>query len=347
MRRALKISLVTVTGAALTLSASACGGKKADSGDGGDTKKTIKVGLAYDIGGRGDKSFNDAAYEGLQQAKKTLNVDVKDLEATKGESDNDKQQRLDLLASSGYNPVVAVGFAYAGPLGKVAAKYPNTKFAIVDDSSVKAANVTNLLFAANQGSYLVGAAAALKSKSGTVGFLGGVDTPLIKSFEAGYTAGAKKANPKIKVDVKYISRGTDFSGFSDPAKGKTIAEGQYDAGADVIYHAAGASGNGLFDAAIEKKKFAIGVDSDQYLTAKPAAQPYIVTSMLKRVDTAVFNFVEDASKGTTKAGEQTFDLKNDGIGYAVSNPEAIKDVQAKLDELKKQIIDGTITVPNS
>ena len=349
MRRGLKMTLVTLTGAALTLSTGACGGKKATTGgdDGGDgtAKKTVKVGLAYDIGGRGDKSFNDAAYAGLQKVKQDLNLDIKDIEATKGETDNDKVQRLDLLAKSGYNPVVAVGFAYSGPLKKVAAKYPNTKFAIVDDAAATGPNITNLLFAEDQGSYLVGAAAAQKSKTGKIGFIGGVDTPLIKKFEVGYVAGAKKVKPDIKVDVKYISRGSDFSGFADPAKGKTIAEGEYDGGADVVYHAAGLSGVGLFQAAAAKKKLAIGVDSDQYQTAEADQKPYIMTSMLKRVDTAVFQFVEDAEKGTVKSGPVTFDLKNDGVGYATSNAEAIKDVQAKLDELKQQIIAGTITVP--
>ncbi|MEU5883108.1 BMP family ABC transporter substrate-binding protein [Spirillospora sp. NPDC047279] len=347
MRRGLKISLVTLTGAALTLSASACGGKKAETGGGssGGEKKTVKVGLAYDIGGRGDKSFNDAAYAGLEKVKSNLNLDIKDIEATKGESDNDKVQRLDLLAKSGYNPVIAVGFAYAGPLGKVAKNHPNTKFAIVDDSSIKAPNVANLVFAEEQGSFLVGAAAALKSKTGKIGFIGGVDTPLIKKFEAGYVAGAKNVKPDVKIDIKYISRGTDFSGFTDPAKGKTIAEGQYDADADVVYHAAGLSGVGLFQAAAAKKKYAIGVDSDQYLTAEAAQKPFIVTSMLKRVDTAVYNFVEGASKGAAQSGPVTFDLKNEGIAYSTANAAEIKDLQAKLDELKQQIIDGKITVP--
>ncbi|GAA2085760.1 BMP family lipoprotein [Actinomadura alba] len=347
MRRGLKTTLVMLTGAALTLSAGACGGKKAttggDSGEG--AKKTVKVGLAYDIGGRGDKSFNDAAFAGLDRVKQNLNLEIKDIEATKNETDNDKIQRLDLLAKSGYNPVIAVGFAYAGALGKVAPKHPNTKFGIVDDGSVEGPNVTNLLFAEEQGSYLVGAAAAQKSESGKIGFIGGVDTPLIKKFEAGYVAGAKKAKPDIKIDVKYISRGTDFSGFTDPAKGKTIAQGQYDGGADVIYHAAGLSGLGLFQAAAAEKKFAIGVDSDQYQNAEADQKPYIITSMLKRVDTAVYNFVEDTNKGTVKAGPVIFDLKNQGIDYSKANTEAIAGLQAKMDEYKQEIIDGKITVP--
>ncbi|WP_245681796.1 BMP family lipoprotein [Actinomadura kijaniata] len=347
MRRAFKISAVTLTSAMLAFGASACGGKKVESGSGsGGGKKTVKVGLAYDIGGRGDKSFNDAAYAGLEKAKNDLNVDIKDLEAKKDEPEGDKVQRLELLAKSGYNPVVAVGYAYAGALGKVAKNYPNVKFAIVDDASIKADNVTNLVFAEEQGSFLVGAAAALKSKTGHVGFIGGVDTPLIKKFEAGYVAGVKKVKPDAKIEINYISRGTDFSGFADPAKGKTIAEGQYDKGADVVYHAAGLSGVGLFQAAAAKKKYAIGVDSDQYLTADAAAKPLIITSMIKRVDTAVFNFVKQTSDGTVKGGPETFDLKDDGVGYSTSNAAEIDPLKAKLDEFKQQIIDGKITVPS-
>lgn len=340
------MTTVAVTGAALVLSAAACGGKEATSG-GADTgsKKTVKVGLAYDVGGRGDKSFNDAAYAGLEKAKADFNVEAKDIEAKDGETDADKIQRLELLAKSGYNPVIAVGFVYATSLGKVAPKYPNVKFGIVDDGSVTASNVTNLLFAEEQGSYLVGAAAAQKSKAGNIGFIGGVDTPLIKKFEAGFVAGAKKVKPDIKIQVKYISRGTDFSGFKDPAKGKTIAEGQYDAGADVVYHAAGGSGAGLFEAAAAKKKWAIGVDSDQYLSAPADQQPWILTSMLKRVDTAVYDFIKATSDGTAKPGPIVFDLKNDGVGYSSANAEAIKDVQAKMDELKQEIVDGKVTVP--
>lgn len=341
------MATVAVTGAALVLSAVGCGGKEATTGgdETGTAKKTVKVGLAYDIGGRGDKSFNDAAYTGLDKAKSAFNIEAKDIEAKDGETDADKIQRLTLLAKSGYNPVIAVGFAYAASLGKVAPQFPNVKFGIVDDGSVTGANVTNLLFAEEQGSYLVGAAAAQKSKSNNIGFIGGVDTPLIKKFEAGFVAGAKKIKPDIKVQIKYISRGTDFSGFKDPAKGKTIAEGQYDAGADVVYHAAGLSGVGLFQAAAAKKKWAIGVDSDQYLTASAEQRPWILTSMLKRVDTAVYNFIKETGDGTVKAGPVTFDLKNEGVGYSTANAEAIKDVQAKTDELKQEIIDGKITVP--
>lgn len=345
MRRAVKMTAV-VASAVLALSAAGCGGKKANTG--GDTaggKKMIKVGLAYDVGGRGDKSFNDAAYAGLQQAQKELKVDVKDLEAKEGESDNDKIQRLQLLAQSGYNPVVAVGFAYATALGKVAPKFPNTKFAIVDDDSVQQPNVTDLLFSEQEGSYLVGAAAAKKSKTGNIGFIGGVQTPLIKKFEAGYVAGAKKINPNVKIQIKYISQPPDFSGFKDPAKGKTIAQGMYDQGADVVYAAAGLSGTGSLEAAAAVKKWFIGVDSDQYLTATDAEKPYVLTSMLKRVDTAVFNFIKDCGNGTVQHGDVRFSLKNNGVDYSKSNPAALGDLPTTLDDLKQQIISGKIVPP--
>jgi basic membrane protein A len=346
LRRAVKMTAVVVS-AAVALSAAGCGGKKASSGGGGGTegKKTVKVGLAYDVGGRGDKSFNDAAYAGLQKVQSELKLDVKDLEAKEGESDNDKVQRLDLLAKSGYNPVVAVGFVYAAALGKVAPKYPNTKFAIVDDNSVQQANVTDLLFAEQEGSYLVGAAAAKKSKTGNIGFVGGVTTPLIKKFEAGYVAGAKKVNPNIKIQIKYISQPPDFSGFKDPAKGKTIAQGMYDQGADVVYAAAGLSGTGSLQAATAGKKWFIGVDSDQYQSASAAEKPYVLTSMLKRVDTAVFNFVKAVGDGSVQKGDVRFSLKNDGIDYSMSNPAALGDLPTTLNDLKQQIISGKITPP--
>ena len=346
MRRAVKMTAVA-TSAVMVLSAAGCGGKKASSGGGGTTdgKKTLKVGLAYDVGGRGDKSFNDAAYAGLQKVQSELKLDVKDLEAKEGESDNDKVQRLDLLAKSGYNPVVAVGFVYATALGKVASKYPNTKFAIVDDNTIQKPNVTDLLFAEQEGSYLVGAAAAKKSKTGKIGFIGGVNTPLIKKFEVGYVAGAKKANPNVKVQIKYISQPPDFGGFKDPAKGKTIAQGMYDAGADVVYAAAGLSGTGSLQAATAGKKWFIGVDSDQYQSASADEKPYVLTSMLKRVDTAVFNFVKSVGDGSVQSGDVRFSLKNDGIDYSMSNPTALADLPTTLNDLKQQIISGKITPP--
>ncbi|MGN6607261.1 MAG: BMP family lipoprotein [Jatrophihabitans sp.] len=335
-----------VAAGALALTACSSSGKSGNNNSGGSGSKTLKVGLAYDVGGRGDKSFNDLAAAGLQKASQDLKIQTKELSAVAGENDQAKADRLTLLATSGYNPIIAVGFAYAAGLAKVAPKFPKVHFAIVDDDSSKLPNVEGLVFAENESSYLVGVAAALASKTHHIGFIGGVQTPLIQKFQAGYDAGAKAVDPTIKVDVAYISQAPDFTGFNDPAKAKVIAEGQYDNGADVVYHAAGGSGSGLFQAAVEKNKLAIGVDSDQYQTAAADQKPLILTSALKGVDTAVYNFIEADSKGQFKAGSTRFTLKDNGVGYSTSNPK-IDPYKAKIDEYKQKIIAGSITVPTT
>jgi basic membrane protein A len=306
-------------------------------------KSDVKVGLAYDIGGRGDKSFNDSAAKGLDKAKSSLGVDVKELSAIKDESAADKEARLKLLADGGYNPIVAVGFAYADAIKAVAAAYPAVSFAIVDDPTA-AANITNLLFAENESSYLVGAVAALKSKTGNIGFIGGVNVPLIQKFQAGYAAGAKKIKPDIKIQAKYITQPPDFTGFNDPANGKTIADGMFDAGADVVYAAAGGSGNGLFQSAKAKGKLAIGVDSDQYEGADAAVKDVIISSALKKVDVAVYDFIKSFTDKAVKTGPFLFNLKNDGVGYATSGGK-VDDIKTDVEKLKADIIAGTITVP--
>ncbi len=334
----LAVSTMAVTGCASS--------KKSDGATGTTVKKTVKVGLAYDVGGRGDKSFNDAAAAGLDKVRQDLKLNTKELSASVGESDAAKETRLNLLAVGGYNPIVAVGFAYAGALKKVATKYPNTKFAIIDSADPAAANVTNLVFAEQEGSFLVGAAAALKSKTKNVGFIGGVQVPLLQKFEAGFTAGVQAVDKNTKVQVKYLTQPPDFGGFNDPAKGKTAAEGMYDGGADVVFAAAGGSGTGVFQAAKSKGKLAIGTDSDQYKTAPADLQPVIMTSMLKRVDVAVFDFVKDFGAGNFKAGPRIFDLKSDGVGYSKSGG-MVDDIATKLDDYKQQIVDGKITVPTT
>ena len=343
--RMTQLGAVVLAGALVTMGAAGCGGSGNSGGGGGSDKPGHNVGLAYDIGGRGDKSFNDAAYRGLQEAKSKLGVTFKDLEAKDGESDNDKAQRLELLAKSGHDPVIGIGFAYSKAIGEVAKKYPKVHFGIVDDASNHEKNITNLVFTENESSYLVGAAAALKTKTDTIGFVGGVNTPLIQKFQAGFQAGAKKINPKIKIKVGYISQPPDNSGFKDPAKGKTMAQGMIDDGADVVYGAAGLSNNGVIAACAQNKKWAIGVDSDQYLSAPADQKQYVMTSALKKVDTAVFNFIKQVQDGTAKGGTETFDLKSNGVGYSTSNKSAIKDLEPKLDALKKQIISGKIKAP--
>jgi basic membrane protein A and related proteins len=344
--RVTKVVGVLLAGA---LALSACGGSSSGGssagGSGSTSKKSdLKVGMAYDIGGRGDQSFNDAAAAGLDKAKSDLGISATESEATAGEPDSAKEERLRTLAQSGFNPVIAIGFAYSAAVGKVAKEFPNTHFAIVDDP-VAGSNITNLLFAEEQGSFLVGAAAALKSKTHHVGFVGGVDVPLIHKFQAGYEAGAKAVDPSIKIDVKYLTQPPDFTGFNDPAKGQTAGAGMYDSGADVVYAAAGGSGGGVFKAAKAGGKLAIGVDSDQYKTADPAVKDVIMTSMLKKVDVAVYDFIKDAAAGTYTAGPKVFDLKAGGVDYSTSGGK-VDDIKSKLDDYKQQIIDGKITVPS-
>jgi basic membrane protein A and related proteins len=307
----------------------------------------LKVGLAYDIGGRGDGSFNDAAAAGLEKAISDLGVaqgNVKELAAAQNESEDAAATRLRQLVSEGYNPIIAVGFKYATALQTVAAEAPQVQFAIVDDASVELPNVTPLIFAEEQGSFLVGAAAALKTTTCQIGFVGGVEQPLIQKFEAGYVQGAKAVAPDIEVDVQYLSPAGDFSGFNDPAKGQVVAGGQLDGGADIVYHAAGASGQGVFQAVKAANKLAIGVDSDQYnVPAYADTRDIIMTSMLKRVDVAVFDYINAVAAADLSTLPEVFDLQVDGVGYATSGGK-VDDIAADLDAYKAAIIAGEITV---
>ncbi|CAB4868069.1 unannotated protein [freshwater metagenome] len=300
----------------------------------------LKLGVAFDTGGRGDGTFNDAAGRGACQAVGELGADLTELEAT---SDQDRKPNLETLTKNGDNPVIAVGFLFSDDLKTVATANPKTTYGIID-SVVDLPNVKSLVFAAEQGSFLVGAAAALKSTTGHIGFIGGQEIDLIKAFEAGYTAGAKAVNPDIKVEVKYLGAAGDNAAWGSPDKAKEIANGWYADGADVIYTAAGGSGAGTIDAAVASGKWAIGVDSDQYLTATPEQQKHILTSALKRVDVAVFETAKAVQSGDTKGGVRVFDLKDDGVGYSTSGGY-LDDVKDKLEAFKQQIIDGTIVVP--
>ncbi len=317
----------------------------------------VKVGLAYDIGGRGDKSFNDSAAAGLALAKKKFGVAAKEITVTTG-SDSEREDKLRLLAAAGYNPIIAVGFLYAGPLKKVASDYPNTQFGIVDDASVDLLNVASLVFAEEQGSYLAGVAAALASKSGKIGYIGGVRIPLLQKFEAGFVAGVKATKKSATVDAKYVTEFPDFSGFNDPAKAKVIAKGMIDKGVDVIYSAAGGSGAGNFAAATDAAKagtkvWTIGVDSDQYLTASAAEKKNMLTSMIKRVDRAVYDVIATSVAGSSvndvldaKAGiyGRHYDLALDGVGVSYSGGYITK-YKSQIDAAAAGIKSGKIKVP--
>lgn len=355
MRRLTKLSAVL---AVTALALAGCGGtkttdNKTSTSDNADICKTAKgsgpkIGLAYDVGGRGDHSFNDSAYVGLEKSVKEFKGSCIEGEATDAEAESAREDRLRQMADGGATAIIGVGFAYSDSVNKVAPDYPKVNFSVVDGfdpDKIANANVAYLGFAENEGSFLVGVAAAEKSKTGTIGFVGGVHNDLIKKFEAGYTAGAKAAKPGIKVLVTYIQE-SDLKGFGDPAGGKAAATGEFDKGADIVYHAAGGSGSGVFDAAVDagNGKWAIGVDSDQYLSATTTQQPQILTSMLKRVDTATYDFIKSVNAGSPLTSYQVYDLKVDGVGYSKSGG-FIDDISSNIDGYKAKIISGEIKVP--
>jgi basic membrane protein A len=357
---------VLVLVALLSVVAAACGGDDGDTGAGGDgdgaaaeCNQDITVGIAYDIGGLGDRSFNDAANAGLEQAIEDGLVCEENTETNEANSTgSDRDQNIQALADAGFNLVIGVGFAFSPGINTIAPDYPDVNFMIVDgfatcgtacgltNDADAIANVADFTFKENEGSFLVGAAAALKCECDTIGFLGGQQgTGLIERFQAGYEAGAQEINPDINVLVEYI--GDDTTAFNDPVRGEALSTSMYDDGAEIIYHAAGASGAGLFNAAVDANKLAIGVDSDQYLTASPEQQPLILTSMLKRVDTAVHTAIQQTGDDAF-GGSLVFGLAEDGLDYSKSNPDELTpDIQERLDEFKQQIIDGEITVPDA
>jgi len=348
LRRFTKIAAVAMV-ASLTLAG--CGsdddsGNGNGNGSGDSAGSDVKVGLAYDVGGRGDQSFNDAAAAGLDKATEDFGIDSTESEAADGEPESAREERLIQMSEAGFNPVIAVGFAYAPAVAKVAPQFPDVQFGLIDSTDATGDNIANLVFPEHEGSFLVGAAAAMKSKAGHVGFIGGVNVPLIVKFEAGFIAGAKHVNPNIKIESTYLTQPPDFSGFGDPAKGRTAAEGQFDAGADVVYHAAGGSGLGVFQAAQAAGGLGIGVDSDQYNTVPAELQPVVMTSMLKKVDVAVYDYINSFVEGEPLSGEVVFDLEAGGVDYSKTGG-AVDDIAPELDKLKQQIIDGEITVPDT
>ncbi|WP_184694169.1 BMP family lipoprotein [Saccharothrix tamanrassetensis] len=328
-------------------STSATDGKTAANGEKIDGS-ALKIGLAYDIGGRGDASFNDLAAAGFDRVIKEAGLakeNTRELSAAPNEDESVKRSRLRQLAREGFNPIVAVGFAYAESLKVVAPEFPDVRFGLVDSAVEGAANVTPLVFAEQEGAFLAGVVAAYQSRKCRVGFVGGVDIPLIHKFEAGYVQGAKAAAPKIVVEKKYITPATDFTGFQDPAKGLETAKGLIDKGADVLYPAAGASGIGVFSAVKQAGVLAIGCDADQYnQPALADTRDVIVASSLKRVDVAVYDFVEAAARNDLGSLPKVFDLKVDGIGYATSGGRIDAKLQGILEGFKARIIEGAIKV---
>lgn len=302
--------------------------------------KPVSVGLLLDKGGKDDKSFNAAAFAGLMKAEKELGIKTKVVEAP---DDNALEQLLNKFASSGkFDLVIGVGFIQQDAVAKVSKKYPKMSFALVD-AKVDSPNVRSLLFQEHEGSFLVGAIAGLTTKSNKLGFVGGMDIPLIRRFFMGYEAGAKHVNPKAEVFANYV--GVTGDAWKNPGKGKELAKSQYDRGADIIFAAAGASGMGVFDAAEEGKKFAIGVDSNQNWV-KPGL---VLTSMLKRVDVAVYEACKDVVEKQFSGGVKVFGLADKGVDYAMddNNKKLLdKDVLNKVEALRADILSGKVKVPD-
>jgi basic membrane protein A len=331
--------------AAAVVALAACAGRTSAPSPAGPPQ-VHKIAIAYDISGRGDGGFNDIAYNGAKAAADSLHVELKEVTAKLDDTDDDRAERLRLLARSGYDAIIAVGFTYATSLQKVAAEFPQVRFAIVDDGTVSAPNVWDILFAEHEGSFLVGAAAGLKTTTNTVGFIGAVQIPLLQKFEAGYTAGVHAANPRARVQVTYLSQPPDYSGFGDPPHGKEAALGMYDNGVDVIFAAAGGSGAGVHEAAAQTGHWSIGVDADEYKLEPPDIRAHILTSMLKNSNVGTEQFVLSAVSSSFMPGMHTFGLANGGVGYATSGG-FVDDIKARLDAYAADIVAGKIVVPQT
>ena len=319
------------------------------TGDG----SALNVGLVHN--GRGDGSFNDSAVVGLDAAVADFGITPTEVvvNLTGGETG---ATEVETLAGSSPDLSILIGFLLTDAAAAGSTAFPDEQFALLD-SGVDAPNVKALVFAEEEGSFLVGAIAALCSASGNVGFIGGVETDLIKKFEAGYAAGARAVNPDIEVQIAYISQPPDFSGFGDPVKGKEIALAQLEAGADIIYSAAGGSGNGMFEAVAEAAQdgsyaWAIGVDSDQGAASNvgvpDAVKPYILTSMLKRVDVAVYGTIDALVNGSYEGGgAEVFDLSVGGVGYSTTGGHLDQATVDAVEDFKAQIVAGDIEVPSA
>ncbi len=300
-----------------------------------------RVGLVFDVGGRGDKSFNDAAYEGLLRAERELDVEVRYLEPA---STEDREAALRLFASRSLDMVIGVGYIFSSDVDAVARAYPKVHFACVDyvPSKDMPPNVLGLVFREEEGSFLVGAAAGLLSKNKSVGFVGGMTIPLIRKFEAGFTAGVTETCPTCVVTATYAGATPDA--FKDPAKGKLLAISEAAAGADVIFHASGSTGHGVFEGAKEMRILAIGVDSDQH-DEMPGV---VVTSMIKRVDVAVFDAIEDVLAGRFHGGMRALGLADHGVDW-VHEGEHARDlppsVVTSVESLRERVARGEIKVP--
>jgi basic membrane protein A len=305
-----------------------------------------RMAIVYDVGGRGSAGFNELAWEGVKRAADKTGAEIKEVTARPDDTDADREERLRELADARFNPIFAIGSTYASAVAKVAREYPGTWFGTIDDGTVNAPKVIGIQFNEEQGSFLVGAAAALTSKAGKVGFVGTVRSPMIEKFEAGFTSGARAADPHVKVQVAYLSPQPASASDSDPAQARRVALGMYDAGADVIFGAAGDAGNGVIQAAHDRGLWAIGVDSDQYLMSNPSLRGAILTSMLKRADVATYTIAMEVANGVAKDGNNVFGLDRSGVGFATSGG-FVDPIKGQLDAFAARIASGEILVPTT
>jgi len=297
----------------------------------------VRPAIVFDMGGRFDRSFNEAVHRGGQEFQRATGIQVPDFEVT---AEPQREQALRNFARRGQDPIVAVGFAQRSAVQAVAAEFPQTRFILID-SFVDAPNVQSVLFREEQGSYLAGMMAAMASRSGRVGFVGGMDIPLIRKFACGYVQGARAVNPQIQVFQNMT--GSTPAAWRDPVRGAELARSQIERGADVIFHAAGGTGTGVLQAAADAGRLGIGVDSNQN-----HLQPgRVLTSMLKRVDVATRLGFEQARAGTWRGGRQVLGLAEDGVGVAFDDnnaPLVTPEMRARIEQVRADVIAGRVTV---
>jgi basic membrane protein A len=331
-----------VLGAAALLATIALPGRRRRAGDSGGDQR-VRIGLVFDVGGRGDKSFNDASYAGLLRAQRELGVAIELLEPASSE---DREAAMRLFAARGFDLVIGVGFIFSSDVDRVAHDFPVVRFACVDYAPPPGGpppNVAGLVYHEEEGSYLVGAVAGLTTQTRHVGFVGGMHSPLIRKFEAGYEAGVHAVCQECVVHSAYA--GTTPDAFRDPARGKALAIAEMAAGADVLYHAAGATGHGVFEAAHDAKRLAIGVDADQYAEMPDT----VLTSMVKRADVTVFDTIRAVQEGRFDSGMRVFGVKDGAIDYVHEGPHAVHlspEVVARVEELRSDIASGAVRVPS-
>ena len=297
----------------------------------------VNPAVIFDLGGKFDKSFNQASYEGAERFKTETGIAYEEFEL---QNDAQREQALRRFAERGHNPIVVTGFSYGSAMETVAPEFPDTDFVIID-MVVEQPNVRSVVFKEEEGSYLVGMLAAMASQTGKVGFVGGMDIPLIRKFACGYVQGVKAANPDAEVFQNMT--GTTGAAWNDPVKGGELAKSQIDRGADVIYHAAGGTGVGVLQAAADAGKLGIGVDSNQ----NHLNPGHVLTSMLKRVDNAVYDAMMDVKNGDFQGGTEVLGLKEEGVGYALDENNAsliTPEMKDKVDAAAQEIKDGKVTV---